>query len=245
MSPKKRLSKKELREDELKVAFLSAVTYYKENQKRINYILMAVVGALVVGILLRISITSMNRNAADTLDMGLRAFDDARVAAMNTTAGEEQEKNPNDSMVEALESFEMVVNNYPRSSSYRFGLIMAGNASYELGEYDKAIEFLSRFLDKYTHSPLADQASSSLAYAYEQKGDLQKALEIFTAMLRARDGVDNAGYYSKSELYLDIARVNEQLGKKDDALEYYQKHRDEFPESQHQVFVKDKVAELS
>ncbi len=240
MTTKKRLSKKELKQDEFKVAFRRLMDYYQENQKKINYIVTACLAVIVIAGLLRVSITRMNENAADEYQQGVSSFEEARQAAAQASKDTEDGKDPREIFLAAKDSFQMVVNNYSHSKVLPFGILMLANTEFELGNYREAINQYDKFISKYNKLSLVIQAKVGKAFAQEQMGELENALQSFEQALQGP--FDD---YSRAELYLDLARVNESLGKTAKALEYYEKFKTENPESRRIAMVEEKILSLS
>ncbi|MBI4746047.1 MAG: tetratricopeptide repeat protein [Deltaproteobacteria bacterium] len=133
-------------------------------------------------------------------------------------------------------------------------LLYAANVHYNLKEYDKAIEIYNRLLfkiereDPSLHGNIneikvapgitRDSAVYGMAYSYEQKGDLKKAVEFQTMLTSSKDThLMEMGLSSLGMLY-------EKSNDKAKALETYQKVISDFPESSNLSGIKEKIERL-
>lgn len=239
MSPKKKISKKELKQDELKIAFMSLLEYYNANKKKINYIIFAIGAVFVVGLLIRISIVSMNKSAAEYYQTGMESYTKAQEANPAPDAPEPAQK-PEDQLRAAKESFQTVVNTYSHSKVYRMSLLMLANTDFQLGNYDDALKTYETFIAKTKKSALAIQGLVGKAYVLERKGQIPEALQVLESLLNGP-----FDYYFPGELYLDLARLYEASNNSAKALEYYQLFEKEYPESRRISVVKEKIATLA
>ncbi|MBN1829082.1 MAG: tetratricopeptide repeat protein [Deltaproteobacteria bacterium] len=129
-------------------------------------------------------------------------------------ASDEREVN-----TKAIDRYTALINKYPRSEAATVALYHLGNLYFKTNDIDKSIQSYEEFLSKNHKNELLKQMTLySLGYCYEVKGDFEKSLETFTSF----DSQIAQGAF-KSLSYLNIARVNERLGKTAKAREYYSK----------------------
>lgn len=116
----------------------------------------------------------------------------------------------------ALDKFNDVIIEFPRTPSGRLSLLYKGNIHLKLGEYDEAIKAYETFLDKAGKERLFRLfALEGLGYAYEGKKDYEKALQAYQKII----GLDANSQFANA--YLSVGRCYEKLGKNKEALENY------------------------
>lgn len=114
----------------------------------------------------------------------------------------------------AVAEFNDVINNVNSSSVNPWALHQLGNTYYKAGNRDEALNAYNRFIKSYSGHYLAPFVIQSKGYIYEEKGEYQKAVDMFKSM--------------KSEVLqaqnnLDIGRCYEKLGMNQPAIEAYSK----------------------
>jgi len=116
----------------------------------------------------------------------------------------------------ALEKFDEVIAQFSRSPSGRFSILYKGNIHLQLNDFDEAIKAYQNFLQKTGGKKLFHQfAMEGLGYAYEGKKDYEKALHTYQKVLE----IDTS--FQPPNVYLDMGRCYEKLGKNKEATENY------------------------
>ncbi len=116
----------------------------------------------------------------------------------------------------ALEKFDEVVEKFPRTSSGKLSYLYKGNIHLRLGEFEEAIKSFEAILKKGAKEKLYHLfAMEGLGYAYEGKKDYEKALHAYRKVIEKDSGSEI------SNIYLNIGRCYEKLGKNKEALENY------------------------
>lgn len=122
----------------------------------------------------------------------------------------------------------------PKALYYR-GLALSG--------LKKPEEAAKSFLDLVTRYPddfLAPMARFQLGRLREQEGNASEALIQYQALAE-----DAQGVFPKEEGLMGVARCQEALGRKDEAIETYRKIVRDFPESDYQFEARKKIDDLS
>jgi len=115
-----------------------------------------------------------------------------------------------------LDKFDEVVTKLPRTSSGKLALLYKGNILLRLGEFEEAIKSYQSFLQKSGKEKLYRLfAIEGLGYAYEGKRDYEKAIQAYQKIL------EEGGSSQLSNVYLNMGRCYEKLGKNKEALENY------------------------
>jgi len=99
-------------------------------------------------------------------------------------------------------------------------LALEGDLQGAAAEYERVVKDFSANVN------LAGMASLGLAYTYRLMGEEEKALEMFVK-LQGETGIP----LPQSQIGMEVGRVYEALGKKEDALSAYRKLVESFPES--------------
>jgi tetratricopeptide (TPR) repeat protein len=186
--------------------------YIEENQKSLTIIVAAVV-IVVLGYLgyRNLYVGPMEEEARSQIYMAERYFE-------------------RDSFQLALYGdgnylgFVDIIDEYSVTSTANLAHYYAGISYLRTGEYQNAIDYLTRF-----HS--RDKLASSVAYgaigdAYVELDDLEKAASYYTQAARRRPNEFTSPIY-----WMKAGIVYENLGNYNKALEAYEKIKEKYPES--------------
>jgi tetratricopeptide (TPR) repeat protein len=141
-----------------------------------------------------------------------------------------------DAVLRELESFLKV---HGRTDLADEALLMKGSELLAAGRHDDAIAAYRAALDKKLAPGLRYVAQEGIAYAYEAKGDLGKALEAFGALGNESEGA--AGFYHDRSLY-HRARITERKGDPAGAVKLYREVLDKSPDSALREQITDRLA---
>jgi tetratricopeptide (TPR) repeat protein len=162
-------------------------------------------------------------------DEGMKLYQEAYRSSLENPATEKKED-----FKKALDKFQEALSVYKWGRTAQISELYLGNCYFGLKEYDQAQAAYSRCLEG-VFRPLA---LNGLAYAFEAKGDYNKALENFQ---KSTDDRDNP---FQLESMLGAARCYVALNQRPKALEVYQKALAKFPKSTLSDFIRWKVGEL-
>ncbi|MGQ9776149.1 MAG: tetratricopeptide repeat protein [Thermodesulfobacteriota bacterium] len=127
---------------------------------------------------------------------------------------------------EVLKEFDEIQSNYSDTYPGRFSLLYKGDLYLRLSEYDEAIKAYQAFLKKGKKEKLYRFfALEGLGYAYEGKKEYEKALQVYQEILK----LDEIPQWTN--VYLNIGRCYEKMGKNKEALENYRTFLRLFPKS--------------
>ena len=124
-----------------------------------------------------------------------------------------------------FDGFLFVIDQYGSTQAGNLACAYAGLVYYEKGEYENALEYLSKFSAGDAVVSPAIVASIGNCYA-----NLEKYAEAVKCFEKAAQATDNDVF---SPIYLmKAAAVYEKMGQKADALKLYEKIKSEYPRSQ-------------
>ena len=131
-----------------------------------------------------------------------------------------------DNFKKALEQFQKIIQEYPRTPSASIAQLYIGNVQMELKDFDSAVSAYQVFLEKSPKDEfLAGMAYQRLGYAYLQKNSFEEARKAFESAERL------AGAINKDQVGYELGRIDETLGKKDEAIKRYQEVVTKYPDS--------------
>ncbi len=141
---------------------------------------------------------------------------------------------------DALAQFSAIEEKYPGTDSGVNALFYLGESSYRLKEYDKAIDFYTRFISRSRPGNyLRCYAYEGLGYCHEEKQDYATAVECYGRSLQEQSNA------LPDLLYVAIARCYEALNDKTKALDYYKKVTGDKKGSVLLTIAADRIASLA
>jgi tetratricopeptide (TPR) repeat protein len=119
-----------------------------------------------------------------------------------------------------------VIDQYGSTSAGRAALIKLGDVSFELKQYDEAVDAYLTALHAFRDQDLfAGLIHSGLAYAYEAKGDMDAAAQHFNQVLSDPDAV------GKDHALFNLARIYQQQGRADQRKAVLERLVNDYPNS--------------
>jgi len=208
LKPRKRLTKRQVKEDKLITIYFQVVEFYKQYQ---NYILGAL-GVVVIVILLSAYISNT------------RAQKEQKASATLATARLEL---ANMNIDVAIDSLERLVTEYDGTKSAGTGCFYLANSYFLKKNYDSAQKYYEKYLSSYEDNLiLASSAMSGVAACFEEKEEYRQAAEMYQKTVRKYPNVFNV-----AEKLMNAARCYRLAGVKEEARTIYQQIIDEYPNS--------------
>ncbi len=137
---------------------------------------------------------------------------------------------------EILPILDEIIAKYPNTNSGKRALFYKGYVLYYLNKFDEAILVFEKITNKMNYY-LKDKSYYFLSYCYENKGDVNKAIETLSVF----DNKMKDSYYN-SLSYYRIASLYEEKGDKSSALIYYKKIVDLPNDSSQKANAKKRIA---
>ncbi len=129
-------------------------------------------------------------------------------------------------LTEAIALYKRVLDEYPRTPTAPLVQFSLGNAFLQSNDVDSAIEAYKRFTSTYgSNTSLLGLVYQKLGYAYLVKGDLDQAAGAYSSIL------DMPGAMNRDYALFEVARLEENRSKPDEALKHYQELLKTYPNS--------------
>lgn len=213
LAPKKKISKKEIKQDKLVETYFKTKTFFEENQRTI----LIALGSLVVVILLVIYLVnrSRERNIESTTLLGnvINLYDQGQF--QQAIDGVPAKK---------IKGLKFIADEYGNTESGEAAKIFLANSYYQLGKYDEAL----KYYEDYDGDNKLFQATAyaGAAACYEIKGNKEKAAELYLKAAKVSESE-----VTTPEYLLYAARLNAELGKKDVAKKLLDQIKKEYSTS--------------
>lgn len=124
---------------------------------------------------------------------------------------------------DALEGANAVIGNYSGTDAANVAHIIAGSlTAYEQGNYEEAIAIFEEYDGN--DDIIAPKVKHALGNCYSHTGDTDKAIEL---LLEAAEEANNEAVTPLC--WRDLAAMYEQQGKKEDAINLYERIKTEYP----------------
>lgn len=140
----------------------------------------------------------------------------------------------------AMRDLERVLGAHPTNAMAPQAAYLLGNLRFASGHYDRARAAYQLTVARAGSGTIATLARAGIGYAWEAVRKLPEATQAFeTALAELKPG---AFYYE--ELLTDLARVQEQSGKKDAAIATYRRMLKDLPRSVRAAEVRTRLGSL-
>lgn len=199
LAPKKKITKREIKQDRLVETYFKAKTFFEENQKTI----LIAVGSLVVVVLLTIYFVnrSKERDIESTTLLGnvIPIYEQGQY--QQVIDGIPAKK---------IKGLKEIAEEFDGTEAGEAAKIFLANAYYFLGKYDEALKYYKDYDGD--NKLFKATAYAGAASCYEIKGNKKEAAEMFLKAARA-----NPSEVYTPEYLLYAARIYAEIGKKDAA----------------------------
>jgi len=236
-----RLTRKEIKRDEFTAAVGRGVEYAESHVRTIGYAIGAVVVLALLAVAFYFWRNSRLQGANDALAQAVKVYN----APVTATGAK-----PNDPVTpsfaneagrrsKAKEFLEKVRDGYGSTAAADVaGLYLAQIAADE-GRLDDARKGWQDFVDDHGDHMLAGEARLNLISLDRKQGKAQQVAKELQGMLEQNDAA-----LPQDVILYELAQTQEQLGRKKDAVDAYQRILDEFPQSPYGSEAQQKVSAL-
>jgi len=233
MARSEKITKKELKEDRFVTLTLELYEFLKNNVKTI----MISVGIVII-IIAAFSIYYNNKRekeaaASMAMEKAIKLFEEAEDAwsDQEETSQEESSDAYKDKYEDGKGKFDDIIKRYGSSNYADKALYYSAKASYQIGEYDQAINGFRELVDKYPNSLFALFAQSALGNCYEQKGgedNLRKAISEYAPQKFEKFATFPQQGHVVAQSLFHQGMLYEKLSQPSDALKSYNQIIDMF-----------------
>jgi tetratricopeptide (TPR) repeat protein len=213
LKPKKKITKKEIKEDKLVTTYFEATTWYETNKKIVNGVLVGVVILAIVVVAYMNNVNSNNQKANTEFGKVMSYYDQGK---FDVAIGGNPQEN--------IRGLQSIVDDYGSTKAGELAKFYLANAYFAQNDCDKALKY---FLDVSVKDDMITASAIAGAGAcYEAKNDYEKAASAYDkAAFKSTKDVNAA------ENMFHAARNYLAAGKKEKAAELFKKVKKEFPTS--------------
>lgn len=161
LKARKKVTRKQIKEDKLVTTYFKAVDFFNQNSKNI------MIGATVIlAIILIVFLMARSKRMAEMDASGELAKATAEMGAGNS--------------LQAKDILLNLIDSYSGTKSAARGVYMLGQFHYQNQEYNQAIEFFDKYIDKHGNDPVLTPASfAGKAACLEQLGKMLEAGQVY------------------------------------------------------------------
>jgi outer membrane protein assembly factor BamD (BamD/ComL family) len=221
VSPEKRISKKQMKQDSFISSALKASEYIQQNK---TYFYGGLAGVIIIILVVYFVSYSGTQKTVNSENL----YGEAQISA---AMGQ-----PN----QAIANYKSLLDQYGSSKIADRGCYYLAKTYYESGEYDSALVYFNQYLNQYGKEPLlVEGAYAGAASCYEKKEDHAAAGENF---FKAGESATNE--YSAPDYYLAAGLNYTKAEMPEKAKESYQKIVDNYPRSPKFSIARKKLEEV-
>jgi tetratricopeptide (TPR) repeat protein len=227
LRPKKKISRRELKEDALVTTYVKLTSFYNANKRSISIAVTALVLAVFAAVIYVKNRSENNEKAITALGAIFETYD---AGQFQTAVDGIPEKN--------IQGLKSIVDNYGGSATGDLARFYLAGAYSQLGRYDEALKEFEEY------SPSGELLSvarlSGIGSCYEAKGMFREAAASFE-----KAGTQYPKDVSAAENLNDAARDYGLVGEKEKAIELYKRIKKNYPTT---AFARDAdrfIAQLS
>ena len=130
LKPKKKISKKEIKEDRLVTGYYEATTWYQANKKTVNGVLTGIVILAIVAVAYLNNVNSNNQKATTELGKILTYYDQGRYDIAI-----------NGNLQENVRGLQAIVDDYGNTKAGGLATMYLANSYFAQGNYEKALKY--------------------------------------------------------------------------------------------------------
>lgn len=213
LAPKKKITKREIKQDRLVETYFKVKTFYEDNQKKI----LIAAGSLFVIILLIVYFVNRAKE---------RDIESATLLGNVISLYEQGQYQQAIDGIPArnIKGLKEIADKFGGTESGESAKVLLANSYYNLGKIDEALKYYEDYggNNKYFKAT----ANAGAAACYEIKGEKEKAAQLF---LKAAKVIESEVFTPEYLLY--AARIYSEIGKKEHSKKILEQIKREYPNS--------------
>jgi len=213
LKPRKRITKKELKQDQLVTMYVKTTEFLRNNRKVVSSTVTGLVIAVIVIIAYLNNRNSDNLKAATELSQVINLFDGG---AYQTAINGDPTRD--------IAGLKSIVDNYGGSETGERAKIYLADCYYYLGDYADALKYFKDYGG--SDRLLEASADAGIAEVYEIRGDYAKSAENYDRAA-SRDSKN----FLTPEYLIGAARDYIKIGKRDRAIDLLERVKKNFADS--------------
>lgn len=213
LKPRKKITKKELKEDQLVTTYFKVVDFWRNNRKMVSGVVTGVVIAAIVVVAYLNNRHSDNLKAATELSGVLDLFN-----------GGAYQVAVNGDPTHNITGLKSIIENYGGSESGEEAKVYLADCYYYLGDYDDALKYFKDYGG--SDRLLEASAYAGTAEVYEVRGDYEEAAEYYD-----RAASRDSKSFLAPQYLVGAARSYLKIGKRDRAIELLTRVKRDFASS--------------
>ena len=231
-----KLSKKELRGDELLNAFERIIRYISLHSKPFAFVAVGFVFLIITISAAYIYFEKYEAKASRALFAANQVYRE-NLALISEDSPLERGGIPD--FEKPLKLYQEISTLFPRSESASEALYQSAQCFYHLAKYDEAISAFQQYIQRYPRGSFSLLAGLGLGYCYEQKSEFDKAAAAYSATIdkNPRDALIG-------EALVSLGRCQEATGKPAEASKTYTQVVERFPNSTWKFYAERKLLYL-
>ncbi len=208
LKPRKRLTKKQIKEDKLVTYYFKAIDFFNANSK--------IVFGAMVGVIAIVALLYLYNWSKKNAEMN---------ASLELTKAREELKNSQPE--KAIDILRSMVNNYSGTNSAGRGVYHLANIMYSQGNYDEAFHNYKEYISDYDGDPiLASSSYSGMGACMEQQEEFLKAADYYK-----KGAQKYSKNYEAPQQLMAAARCYKLANNRAEAGKMYQNVIDKYPDS--------------
>jgi len=227
LRPKKKISKKEIKQDALVTTYARVTAFYEENKRPIGIATTVIAVAVIAVLVVLKNRADANQSAMLQLGQVQEVFASGQYQAAIDGVPERN-----------VPGLKAIVENFGNSRGGELARFMLASALFELEKYDEALQQFEDF--SAPDDMLAASRFAGIAQCYEARKDYRQAAEYFE-----KAAGKNAKDISAPEYLNNAARDYGLAGEKERAIELYKRLKKNHPTSPYARDVDRFVAQMS
>ena len=233
-----------IKRDELMTVFERATLYVEDHARTMALVAGGVILRARAGFAVRSWMNASEEQASFLLGQIVQTYRAPVAASLESlqqaTPGTKTYTTTEERDQRLLELTDEVLSRYGSSHAAPKALYYRGLALSGLKKPEDATKALLDLVTRYPDDFLAPMGRFQLGRLREQEGNASEALIQYQALAE-----DSQGVFPKEEGLMGVARCQEALGRKDEAIKTYRKIVSDFPDSDYQFEARKKIDDLS